>query len=89
MQAHKLPARHGIFWLIAGFRLFRSNPPLLTVLTLGYLFAVVFINLLPVIGPFLLPLVLPVLAVIVANGCRVAENARIPATVETLTRGLR
>lgn len=92
MQARKLPARHGALWLVAGFRLFRNNPPLLTVLTLGYLFLVVFLNLLPLIGPFLLPLALPALAVLVANGCRIAEGRRggIGAgAAGMLTRGLR
>jgi hypothetical protein len=74
MQARRLPARHGILWLLAGFKLFRSNPPLLTALTLSYLFLVIAINLLPLIGPFLVPLALPALAVVLANGCRAIER---------------
>lgn len=73
MQAHRLPARHGVLWLVAGFRLFRTNPPLLTALTLGYFFAVLVVNLLPLVGPFLLTLGLPSLTLIVANGCREIE----------------
>ncbi|MDP2809363.1 MAG: BPSS1780 family membrane protein [Rhodocyclaceae bacterium] len=88
MQARRLPARHGVLWLIAGFRLFRNNPPLLTALTLGYLFLVVFLNLLPVIGPFLLPLALPALAVLVANGCRMAERGQ-GVDANMLAHGLR
>lgn len=75
MQAHRLPARHGIFWLVAGFRLFRANPPLLTTLTLGYFLAILLVNLLPLVGPFLLTLGLPALTLIVANGCREIASA--------------
>ncbi|WIM04658.1 MAG: BPSS1780 family membrane protein [Candidatus Nitricoxidivorans perseverans] len=91
MQARTLPARHGVLWLIAGFRLFRNNPPLLTALALGYLFLVVCLNLLPLIGPFLLPLALPALAVIVANGCRLVEGGRAGRALAAgmFTHGLR
>ena len=59
MNARRLSANHGVLWLLAGFSLFRRNPPLLTLLTFTYLLLVVVINLIPAIGPFLLPLVLP------------------------------
>jgi hypothetical protein len=74
MQARRLPARHGFLWLIASFRLFRSNPPLITALTMGYMFVVIAINLLPLVGPFLLPLALPTLIVVLANGCRAIQR---------------
>lgn len=74
MQARRLPARHGLLWLIASFKLFRSNPQLITALTMGYMFVIVTINLLPLIGPFLLPLTLPTLVVILANGCRAIQR---------------
>jgi hypothetical protein len=74
MQARRLPARHGLLWLVASLRLFRANPPLLTALTMGYLFIVVAVNLVPLIGPFLVPLALPALIVVLANGCRAIER---------------
>lgn len=75
MQASVLPARRGFFWLIAGFRLFRNNPPLLTAVTLGYLlFVQLPLALLPMVGPFLLPLILPTLTLIVGNAARLAER---------------
>lgn len=74
MQARRLPARHGALWLLAGLRLFRANPPMLSALALGYLVFAVAINLLPYIGPFLLPLILPLLTLMVANGCRAIER---------------
>jgi hypothetical protein len=74
MQAHRLPASHGIFWLVAGFKLFRTNPPLLTALTLSYLFLIIAVNMLPIVGPFLVPLALPALLVVLGNGCRAVER---------------
>lgn len=75
MQARRLPARRGAFWLVAGYQLFRRNPPLLTALTLTYLLLVqAAVRLLPGIGPFLLPLALPAMVLIVANGARIAEQ---------------
>lgn len=74
MQARRLPARHGFLWLIASFKLFRANPPLITALTMAYMFVVVMVNLLPYIGPFLLPLALPTLIVVLANGCRAIQR---------------
>lgn len=88
MQARRLPARHGLFWLLAGVRLFRRNPPLLTALTLGYIFLIIAINLVPLVGPFLLPLALPALVVVIANGCRAIERGW-SADGGALSRGLR
>jgi hypothetical protein len=76
MDARRLSARHGILWLLAGFALFRRNPPLMTALTFGYLLTVIVVNLIPKIGPVLLPLLLPVLTVILANGCRAIERGQ-------------
>ena len=88
MQARLLPARHGALWLLAGLRLFRRNPALLGTLTLGYVFLVAAINFLPYVGPFLLPLALPALVVVIANGCRAIERGVLPNAI-ALTRGVR
>jgi len=88
MQARALPARHGVLWLLAGFQLFRRNPPLLTALTFGYLFFVLFLNMLPLIGPLLLPLALPTLTVIVGNGVRALEMGQ-PLGSIPLLQGVR
>lgn len=74
MDARRLPAGHGMLWLVAGFALFRRHPPLMTLLTFGYLVAVIAVNLLPKIGPLLLPLLLPALTVVLGNGCRAVEQ---------------
>lgn len=79
MQARRLPAVRGAFWLFEGFRLFRRNPPLITALTLVYLLVVQILTaILPGIGPILLPLLLPVMTLIVANGCRLVDLNRKP-----------
>jgi hypothetical protein len=88
MQARRLPARRGLFWLITSFRVFRANPPLVTALTMAYMFLIVSINLLPYVGPFLLPLALPTLVVILANGCRAIQRGGGIGSV-ALTFGLR
>jgi hypothetical protein len=76
MDARRLPARHGALWLLAGFALFRRHPPLMTALTFGYLLIVIMANLIPKIGPFILPLLLPTLTVMLANGCRAIERGQ-------------
>jgi hypothetical protein len=87
MQARRLPAARGTFWLFEGFRLFRRNPPLITSLTLAYLMVVqMLVLLLPGIGPILLPLLLPALTLIVANGCRLVDENLTP-TKALLLRG--
>lgn len=88
MQARRLPAARGTFWLFEGLRLFRRNPPLITAITLVYLLVVqTMVLVLPGIGPILLPLVLPVLTLIVANGCRLVDENERPSRVGLL-RGL-
>ena len=84
MQAQRLPAARGAFWLAAGFALYRRNPLLLGMLTLGYLMIVVAFGLLQPIGQFLMPLALPALTVLVANGFRALDLA--PS--RTLPRGV-
>lgn len=87
MHARRLPARHGFLWLMASFRLFRSNPGLLSTLTLAYLFLIFAVNALPRIGPFLVPLALPAMILIIANGCRSIERNRGLSNI-ALTYGL-
>lgn len=74
MQARRLPASRGRYWIVEGFRLFRRNPPLMSTVTLTYLVLVLAMNFLPLIGPFLLPLALPVFSVCVANAARSIER---------------
>lgn len=87
MYARRLSARHGFVWLLAGLALFRRNPPLMTALTFGYLLTVVMVNVIPGLGPILLPLLLPALTVMLANGCRAIEQGK-GFTGEILMSGL-
>lgn len=88
MQARRLPAARGTYWLFEGLRLFRRNPPLITAVTLVYLLVVqAMVALLPGIGPILLPLLLPILTLIVANGCRLVDEGE-GLSRTTLLRGL-
>lgn len=76
MQARQLPARQGALWFFAGFHLFRRNPPLLTAITVAYLFGALLLLSTPLIGPMLLPLALPVLTLMVANACRALDTGQ-------------
>ena len=87
MHAPRLPARHGFLWLAGGFALFRRNPPMLTSLSFSYLLLVIMVNLIPAIGPFLLPMALPALTAMLGNGCRAIADDR-PLTPAELVRGL-
>jgi len=89
MQARRLPARHGLFWLVAGARLYRSSTATLTSLTLAYLLVLLVSASLPLIGAPLASLLRPFLVVMVANGCRViARRSGPPPTPAELTAGL-
>lgn len=74
MQARQLPAIRGWNWIVEGFRLFRTNPALLTFLVFGYWLTLVFLNLVPILGLVLAPLCVPALSVGVMNGCRALER---------------
>lgn len=66
-----MPARQGLVWIIAGFRLFAANPSLLALMTFCYLIAVSVALALPLnIGRIVFLLVQPLLLLMVANGCR-------------------
>ncbi|HEY6898692.1 MAG TPA: BPSS1780 family membrane protein [Rhodocyclaceae bacterium] len=76
MQALRLPARQGVQWLVSGIYLFRSNPLLLTSLTVLYLLAVLLMASVPYLGMALASLARPVLTLVVANGCRAIDHRR-------------
>lgn len=74
MQARVLPAIRGAYWLVGGLFIYRRNPPLLSMLTLSYMMLGVAFTLLKPIGPFLLPLLLPMVTTLIANSCRAIEK---------------
>lgn len=76
MQALRLPALRGGQWIIDGFRLYRRNPPLLTLLALNYWLFFLLIFVLPFVGPFAANILLQTLSVTVMNGCRAIDEGR-------------
>jgi len=90
MQAHRLPARHGLFWLAGGFLLYRRNPPLLSMLTFANMLLALMCSLLQPFGPFLLVLGSPLIIVLIANACAaIAEYGPLQLSPLMLLRGLR
>ncbi|MCQ9375952.1 hypothetical protein NMQ14_17010 [Methyloversatilis sp. XJ19-13] len=87
LQARALPALAGWSWISGGFALFRRNPPLMTALTMGYLLVMVFLNIVPLIGPVLVAVCLPVMSVIVFNGARLLDR-NLDVSTEVLKTGL-
>ncbi len=87
MNVRTLPARHGLLWLIAGWRLLRRYPRQMTSITLAYFLVVLIVNLIPFIGPFLLPLALPMLTALLGNACRALDHDQ-PLTRDILSAGL-
>ncbi|MCP2935766.1 hypothetical protein NK983_24025, partial [Salmonella enterica subsp. enterica serovar Typhimurium] len=79
LQARTLPALAGWSWISGGFALFRRNPPLMTALTMTYLLVMLFLNIVPLLGPVLVAVCLPVMSVIVFNGARILDENRAPA----------
>jgi hypothetical protein len=73
MQAQRLPARHGWYWLCDGFRLWRKSTAFLSFLTFGCLLIFLVAGTVPWIGQIIAWLILPALSVGVLDGCRAIE----------------
>ena len=87
MNPRTLPARHGLLWLLAAWRLLRRYPRQMTSITLVYFLVVLIVNLIPFVGPFLMPLALPMLTALLGNACRALDNDQ-PLTQDILSAGL-
>lgn len=86
MHANPLPARAGRSWLTEGFALYRRNPPLLTSATMLYLIVALGLSLLHRVLAFLVPLVLPIMAVLLANVSAVLARGESPRPENLLYR---
>ena len=65
----KLPAKTGWIWIKEGFALFRKQPAEISTLFLAYMFAMLLLNVVPLLGR-ILPLVLvPVFAMSFMQAC--------------------
>lgn len=74
MQALRLPAARGWYWIAQGWRLYRRNPPLLILLALNYWTMLFLISLIPLIGPVAANVMQQALSVTVMNGCRAIDD---------------
>lgn len=70
MQALTLSLRQGWRWLGEGFRIFRRNPPLLAFIVFAYWALMVLANEIPLLGPALASLFVPLFSVSLMNACR-------------------
>lgn len=74
MQVLTLKARDGMRWLSGGFRIFRKNPALLTVLIVAYWVLMAALNAVPVIGSVVATMCIPAFSVSLMNACRRLER---------------
>ncbi|MFZ2629397.1 MAG: BPSS1780 family membrane protein [Rugosibacter sp.] len=88
MNAQRLPARHGVLWLIRGWRLLRRHPRPMMAVTMAYFVVAMIINMIPHLGPFLLPLVIPMLTALLGNAYRTLDHDQL-LSPEHITAGLR
>lgn len=73
MQALKLPANRGWFWLLEGFRIFRKRPVHLSFLVMSYWLLLLIVSVFPFIGQPLTTLLVPAFSVSLMNACRKIE----------------
>jgi len=88
VRAQTLPTAAGWRWIATGFVIFRRNPPILGLLVITYWFTLLFLNILPLIGPLLTSLAVPGLSVGLMQAARNLERGQ-PAGLPTLYGGLR
>lgn len=70
MQALTLTLRQGFRWLADGFAIFRRSPALLVFLVFAYWTLMALLNSVPLLGPALATMLLPLFSVGLMNACR-------------------
>ena len=70
MQALTLPAAQGWRWLTDGFRIYRKNHLMLTLLVVSYWVLMALVNIIPVLGTVATTLCIPAFSVRLMNACR-------------------
>ena len=74
----KIPASTGWLWVKEGFALFRRQPFEMSTLFLGYMFLMLALNLLPVIGQILPMLLVPVFSMSFMQAClHIEQNHKV------------
>ena len=76
MQARTLPARRGWAWIVDGFAIWKRNPALITFLVMAYSFIQLVMFIVPYIGPIVISLTTPALALGIYNGCKAVADGR-------------
>lgn len=75
---NKLPASTGWLWIKQGFALFRKQPGGLSTLFLGYMFMMICLSLLPVLGQIIPLMLVPVFSIAFMQACAgIEQNKRI------------
>ncbi len=88
MRAQTLPAAAGWNWILGGIALYRRSPAALAMLVVLYWFIVLFLNVLPLLGPLLASMAIPALSVGLMQAARHAERG-IAITPAVLFSALR
>lgn len=88
MRAQTLPAAAGWNWIVAGFAIFRRNPPMLAMLVMTYWFTLIFLNILPLIGALAASMLVPGLSVGLMQAARNLDRGQ-PVNLQTLFGGLK
>ncbi|MBE3027235.1 BPSS1780 family membrane protein [Janthinobacterium sp. GW458P] len=72
----KLPASTGWQWVKQGFALFRKQPGGLSMLFLGYMFCMLAISIVPLLGQLLPVILVPVFSVAFVQGCLYIDQGK-------------
>ncbi|MEC5160880.1 hypothetical protein RCH08_002021 [Janthinobacterium sp. CG_S6] len=72
----KLPAMTGWLWVKQGFGLFRKQPGGMSTLFLGYMFCMLLVSVVPLLGQVLPVILVPVFSVAFLQGCRHIEQGQ-------------
>jgi hypothetical protein len=81
MQALTLTARQGWRWFGDGFRIFRRNPPLLAFIVFAYWALMALVSEIPLLGPALATLFMPLFSVSLMNACRDLDHGEKPGVL--------
>ncbi|NBO94494.1 MAG: hypothetical protein EB036_08510 [Betaproteobacteria bacterium] len=88
MQVNRVSVRQGLQWIGEGLRLVRRSLGPLSMLTLAYLFALMLLTLIPVIGPAAPLILVQVLSMGLMEAVRMADRGESPP-LSTLFAGFR
>lgn len=75
-MSNKLPAATGWLWVKQGFALFRKQPAEMSTLFISYMFLMLALNIIPVIGQFLPLILVPVFSMAFMQACAHVEQGK-------------